>query len=163
MIENMQNQFRFSHVQQGHRKWRVTAKHGRWTWFTAYTIIHTLSTITSVLTGILRNFRDRCSLSSSYSLTAAESEKKKTSSADMSRTSSAQIGFSFTCTQRSQHHARGSCQFSLFWGLFTEKNCMCPCKKFSAASDNISSNVDLSLCLAVLLFQLITNDNTAAK
>lgn len=72
MIENTQNQFRFSHVKQGHRKWCMTAKHGRWTWFTAYTIIHTIG---SVLSGILHNFGDRCSLSSSYSLTAAENEK----------------------------------------------------------------------------------------
>lgn len=92
-----------------------------------------------MLTGILHNLRDRCSLSSLYSPTVAEIIIKKTSSADMSRSSSTQAGCFLTCSQCSQHHARRSCPFLLFWGLFTEYSCTCPWKYFSAVYDNISS------------------------
>ena len=119
---------------------------------------HTLNTISSVLTGILPNFRDRCSHSSSYSLIAAVNEKKEISSADMSR-SNAHIGCSLTCSQRSQHQDRGSCQFSCSEGYSLDETACLPAKHLSLHVLILEAMLQLFSCLAVQLvglYQIMT-------
>lgn len=59
---------------QGLRKWRMTAKHGRWTCFMAYAIMLSRQWM---LTGCFCNFRNTCSPCFSCCFTAAENWKKK--------------------------------------------------------------------------------------
>lgn len=148
MIENTQNQFRFSHVNKFTVNGAGLPRQGWWTWFIAYAIMH-LGTISSVVTGILHNFRDRCSLSSSYSLTAAENGIQQMCALlerDISTEECTQAFLSAVIIMPEE-----AVYFRCSGGYSLSKIARVPAEKNSAACDNISRNVDLFLCLAVQL------------